>query len=303
MPDDRLFHKRLGHSEKVCELTDFEDLVWRQFILSADDFGVMRFSAITVQADNDRMARKPLKTVQRALERVRDLGLIRTFQHQGRTYCYQHDWQNHQRVKHPRQTINPKPDDELLRNCSAATQALFVYWPGKRRETFGEDCGNVSETLGHLARARARGTANTNGLRLKASGLESNQAVRKIAHDGARLKVWSWQHDDLGKRLGGKVETFDLLGWYARLEAELARTGESFADPWKWLQGRLYVDADLPMPNLMGKTVKARPAAEQEPAHRMDWWDECQRDHGGACGGQMAHHTRKTLDAAKQESV
>lgn len=68
--------------------------------------------------------------------------------------------------------------------------------------------------------------------------------------------MWHWQHEDLGKRLGGKIDAFDLLGWYSRLETELARTGESFADPWKWLQERLYRDAKLPLPNLMGKRVE-----------------------------------------------
>src|SRR4051794_12258086 len=109
MPDDRLFHKRAGHSEKVNSLTDFEELVWRCYIMSADDFGVMRFSAITLQADSDRMASKPAKAIQRALERIEAVGLVETFQHQGRSYAFQRDWQDWQRVEYPRSTVNPAP--------------------------------------------------------------------------------------------------------------------------------------------------------------------------------------------------
>lgn len=127
MPDDRLFHKRLGHSEKVNSLTDFEELVWRAYILSADDFGVMRFSAVTLQADSDRMARKGTKAIQRALQRVVASGLIRTFEHQGRVYCYQHDWAEWQKVDYPRATINPRPPSDDL---TSKTRDLFAKHPG-----------------------------------------------------------------------------------------------------------------------------------------------------------------------------
>jgi hypothetical protein len=31
----------------------------------------------------------------------------------------------------------------------------------------------------------------------------------------------------------------------------------------------------------------------------MAWYAECQTMHGGTCGGQMAHHTRKLIDEGK----
>jgi hypothetical protein len=201
MPDDRLFHKRLGHSEKVNRLTDFEDLAWRAYILSADDFGVMRFSALTLQADHDRFAARPQRAVQRALERVRDATLIVTFDHQGRTYCAQPDWQNHQRVKHPRQTINPKPPTELLEKFSSETRELFLDWPGKRKEKLEKDFRNSSETFGHLARARAREMADAN-----AKGSEGG-----VGGTASR--------DDLSGRAG------DFCRWYEDTHERLFQVG------------------------------------------------------------------------------
>lgn len=130
MPDDRFLHRRLGHSEKVNSLSDFEFRVWSQFILSSDDFGVMRFSATTLQADNDAIASKGTKIVQRAIERLAIVGLIRTFQHQNRTYCYQHDWQDWQKVRYPSKTIHPLPPADAIAECSRNTRWLFAHYPG-----------------------------------------------------------------------------------------------------------------------------------------------------------------------------
>ena len=93
MPVDRFIHPRLGHSEKVNQLTDLEARVWIQYLLSSDDFGVMRCSSVNLQADNDALARRPKNAVQRALERVLEVGLIQEFEHQGQRFVFQPDWQ------------------------------------------------------------------------------------------------------------------------------------------------------------------------------------------------------------------
>src|SRR4051794_3203384 len=108
MPQDRLIHPRQGHSAKVSELSDAEYRIWMQSMLSADDFGVLRFSAITLQADNDALALKPQKAVEQGLGRLVTVGLLLTFQHQGRVYACHPNWQEHQRIEYPRETINPK---------------------------------------------------------------------------------------------------------------------------------------------------------------------------------------------------
>lgn len=130
MPDDRLFHKRLGHSVKVNGLSDIEEIVWRTYIQSADDFGVMLFSAIELRREHDRLLKRSDVVVQRMFERVRDVDLVRTFEHQGRTYAYQRDWQDWQKVRYPLRTIHPRIPAQLLTTCSLATQWLHTVWPG-----------------------------------------------------------------------------------------------------------------------------------------------------------------------------
>jgi hypothetical protein len=162
MPDDRLIHLALGHSQKINALTDFERGVWLVYKLTSDDFGVMRFSAVTLQEAASWLEARPAKQVLRALETIRDTGLIQTFEHQGRTYCFQHDWQTWQKITHPRQTKQPAPP---LRDCDANTRWLMAHHPrggklkswqapgekpestGRKPETNREETGSKPEVL------------------------------------------------------------------------------------------------------------------------------------------------------------
>lgn len=129
MPDDRFLHKRAGHSEKFAMLSDVEFRVWTQYLLSSDDFGVMRLSPLTIQCDNDALARRPVKIIEKALQALVHVHLVRTFEHQRRIYVYQHDWQDWQKVTYPRLALDPKPPVEA---CSRHTQWLLSHHPGGR---------------------------------------------------------------------------------------------------------------------------------------------------------------------------
>jgi hypothetical protein len=192
LPDDRFLHRRAGHSEKVNLLTDLEFRVWTQYLLSADDFGVMRFSAITVQSDNDHLENRPMRVIQRCLDALVKAGLLRTFEHQRRAYLYQADWQDWQKVSYPRSTTQPKPPDADLANCSQTTQLLFMMHPGgagRKRvngangstaptATVPERSENIPETVSEdspLMRAGAPAKRlMANGLRLTANGSEED---------------------------------------------------------------------------------------------------------------------------------
>jgi hypothetical protein len=182
MPDERFFHKRLGHSAKVNSLTDFEFRVWAQYQLSADDCGVMRDAAVAVQADNDSLAARSSRTVQRALDRLVQVGLVLRFIHQGQPYLCQRDWQDFQHVRYPRPTVHPCPPPDILKQCTDDTQKRFMTRrvrptgpvqenSGKVSESAPEFSGKVSETFRSPARAGGRewqkansyGSSNSNG--------------------------------------------------------------------------------------------------------------------------------------------
>lgn len=128
MPDERFLHKRppAATAERLASLTDLEYRVWTQYMLSADDFGVMRFSARTLQDDNDALASRPEKVIQAALAAVADK-LLAVFEHGGRRYVYTPDWQDQHHVRYPARTSHPAPPVE---HCSTHTQWLLTAHPG-----------------------------------------------------------------------------------------------------------------------------------------------------------------------------
>src|SRR5690348_11233441 len=101
MPADRFIHPRASRSIKVGSLSDFEYRVWTQYLLSADDFGVMAYSAVKLQADNTALAKRPIKIVAQALTKLVEVDLLHTFDHQGDAFVYQRDWQAWQKVEYP----------------------------------------------------------------------------------------------------------------------------------------------------------------------------------------------------------
>lgn len=181
MPADRLLHPRAGRSHKVNLLTDLEYRVWTQYLLSADDFGVMHATSHALQNDNLHLAHRPAKVVTRCLEALIKSGLVRRFEHQGQPYVFQHDWQKWQKVEYPRATINPCPSGADLDVCDPATRDLFEKHPGgQRKVTKAKDVPSDSERASRIhpegippTRAGAPAERLTaNGLRLPAHGLE-----------------------------------------------------------------------------------------------------------------------------------
>jgi hypothetical protein len=165
MPDDRFLHPRLGHSEKVCRLSEVAFRVWIQYILSADDCGVMRYSAVTIQADNDRLSTFSARKIEACLQKFVTCGLLTDFQHQGRRYLCQLDWQEWQKIKHPRPSVQPDPPDDILAQCTPATQALFrlrlqnlLESRENRLKKFSEK-GRDDSALARTATATAMATA------------------------------------------------------------------------------------------------------------------------------------------------
>lgn len=191
MPTDRLLHPRAGKSRKVTMLTDLEFRVWVQYILSADDFGVMHATPVELQSKNLHLACRRVKEIQRCIDALVTTGLVRVFLHQGQPYLCQHDWQDWQRVTWPSKTINPCPPSEVLATFTTWTQLLFTVHPGAQKAPKKPDESTtgatpavlqstaevppilISGTSAPRAGAPAkRLTANANGLGLTAQGSE-----------------------------------------------------------------------------------------------------------------------------------
>lgn len=258
MPDDRFLHRRLGHSGKVSALSDFEFRVWIQYQLSADDCGVLRCSALTFQADNDALARVPLRKVQAAIERLITVGLVAVFEHQEQRYLCQTDWQNFQRVRFPRPTVHPRPSQDVLSACTPETRALLLSRHGACSERARSDDGEVSE-LSPSDHGHTRAREEANGLRLTANGkrpdahtgggamtggLPRDHVAHAACDDTFSRCIPSVVHAKLVNKLapkyaGDRAATGDALkAWYrdvwSSLPADFVITGDDF----KFWQGR-----------------------------------------------------------------
>jgi hypothetical protein len=192
MPLDRLFHPRAGHSRKVTALSHLEFRVWWTYEMVADDYGVMRRSPVVLQAANDSLARISRRVVDRALDRIVEVGLLVPFGHQDAWYVCQLDWQDFQKVRYPRESHQPSPTPEVLQRCSDNTRALFQQRSGNSPEVLPKDS------------SRARTREEANGLRLTANGSEGVQGKPEFP-------VRSLVSDDAAERAGRLVERYSAL--------------------------------------------------------------------------------------------
>ena len=293
MPDDRFIHPALGHSEKVCQLTDLEARVWAMgYLLAADDCGVMRCSPLTVQNVNEALASRPQKVIARCLETLIEVGLLMDFEHQGRKYVCQWDWQDWQHVRHPRESVEPVPPAEVMARCSALTQELFAYRAkliqeriDKRTEALRERSGSISETLPVLARAGACERLTANGQRQEAKG------------DGLRerfAEFWTAYPKKVGKEAAWK-------SWQKRRpDAELsarivAAVGEQKAWPqWREENGRF-----IPNPATWLNQGRWQDEGNAADAPKAPW--TCPDDPPCEPGtSQFRCHQRAQLEAARK---
>lgn len=222
MADARLLHKKGSHGQRVIALDHLEFRVWVQYVLSADDFGVMRESTSVLRADNPRLEREPIKRLEKAMARVVESGLINTFTHQDNTYWWQTDWQDFQGIRYPRESVNPQPSPEVLKSATEKTRKLFAM----RAEPLRKDFGNASEASPHPAGAGGRETLTltlTPTLARSGSSEESARETKPLV-DGAAIRA----HGSHGwcslPREGLCVPAFlhrEFLGKSGRTDAEL----------------------------------------------------------------------------------
>lgn len=205
MPQDRLRNRNAGHSVKLSLLTDLEFRVWDQYQLSADDFGLMRLSALTIQDDNEALARKPKKVVQKALERLVAVGLLLDYAHQGRRYVCDPMWQRFQKTDYPSQTLTPPPPPEVLTQCHRLTQELFRQCFGKRSVKFRKDIGTSLESS-----QKESGELTVSASRVARETLTLEQTLTPEGVQG-KPSIAASPAPDIARRAGAFVEQYGEL--------------------------------------------------------------------------------------------
>lgn len=254
MPADRFLHAVLGHSEKVNMLTDLEFRVWAQYLLSADDFGVMRFSAVTVQSANDALHARSGRIVQRCLERLVDVGLLVDFEHQKRKYLCQLDWGKRQPMKYPSGTMNPAPPKAILDRCDEATVGRFFEHHAGMVDAGGDAHQVVVDDAGAGAPQ-----VIANSLRLTANGLRERFSEfwkmypRRVGKD----KAWkAWQKVKPSQELLGQM--LATLAWQVKQEDWTKDRGQFIPHPATWLNNGRWDDEPtdtLPAPLPANKRI------------------------------------------------
>jgi hypothetical protein len=234
MPDERVTHPREGHSDKLSGLSDFEFRVWCQYRLSANDVGVMRFSAAPLMAGNSSLEKRGQTKIKNALVALVNCGLLVEFQHQGESFVCSERWQDFQNVKYPRETHLPIPSGSVLDKFSPATRKLFntlILWMELRRKKRANEPGTVdelvpdpepiiSEPFGNEQPTVARAGARAEARNANANANANAPSVVVFSGD-ARAMV--------GELTPGQVRqaALDLIaGWNARVRPPFVRVAD-----------------------------------------------------------------------------
>ncbi len=261
MPDDRLLHRRSLHSEKVCGLTDFEYRVWMTYQLASDDYGVMRLSAAALRSANDAFEKKPAGVLERAFQRLVAVGLLRVFDHQGKSYVYQHDWQAWQRVRNPRTSVQPLPTFDDIEVCEASTRELFT----SRLEYMAAKETNTS-TNSSIDAATVQQRCGPHGKRLEANGDRPMANGSDIRDRFERF--WESYPRKVGKgqawRSWLKIRPDDALSAVIVASVEAHRSdpqwvkdgGQFIPHPSTFLNQERWTDQPVEVPQVSDKTLR-----------------------------------------------
>jgi uncharacterized protein YdaU (DUF1376 family) len=145
-------------------------------------------------------------------------------------------------------------------------------------------------------KVRSKRDAHASGVHSLSSSSSTafTTAVRTSARGkvfvGSRLSVSQKQHNCVVDSLGAEAGYIDWMALYPKWDAQLLASGEPF-DTLAFIRQRAqeHVRALRSGGSLFAATE----------ANDVDWFEECQRLHGGLCGGRLKHHTKMLIEEEK----
>lgn len=166
MPDYRLTPRREGYSDQITSLNDLTYRVWQQYKASADDYGVMPDEPSMIRVGNRRLKRVSERVIRVCLDEIVGVALLHRFMHQQQAYLYSRDWQDHQKIRYPSETLWPPPPTDELAQCSDKTRALFEQRFVNTSEVVAQTFGKGAEPPARGGALNANATANAKDLDL-----------------------------------------------------------------------------------------------------------------------------------------
>lgn len=311
MADARILHRSAGSSAKVSALGDLEYRVWTQYILSADDFGVLPASPKAFQAENLNLHDRPARKVTAAIEAIVGITLLALFEHQSQSYLWQYDWQDWQGIRYPRATVRPIPSLADRQLATPKTRDLFQNHPSILRESSRK----ISENLPIPVRAGARETLP---LTLTPSSHQPTQEKTGTPIDLQRL--WNAVTtppiarcreltDQRRIRAAARLKERPWSEWeqiIARIQASGFCHGQNdraWVASFDWL-----LQSEVATKVLEGKYDNRTPARQLTAEFRangpaFDWLRECEERHGNACKTAHQHSDRLEREAAEESAA
>ena len=244
MADPRSIHVRCLRSAKVAMLTDLEFRVWMTYELAADDCGVMPCTAARLQDANHAFEGRPARLLVKALQRLIGVTLVPQFDHQGRSWICQHDWQDYQKIRFPRESNFPVPPEPIWSALTEATRGLFLLRLRRHAESARSEPRDNSTVSAHPTGAPDRAEPLTTNSELQTLNSEGEKSARetppRIAPPGTRppalldgaamrrhgthawcslperdgLCVPRFLHQEFIGKLGRTTAHAELLTWY-----------------------------------------------------------------------------------------
>lgn len=278
--------KRAALHAEEPSLAEFCQALYPLLVAWTDDHGRLEGDPFTVKHRIDPSSPRTLAEFEHALAVLDRVGLITCYRSGRQCVVEIVDFAKHNGLKNPAPSLLPGPesvrnaDDPLSESGKAYSDRTLLPPDAHRRElNRTEENGTEGNVRAPLARVSAVPGDGFDAFWVvypkKRSRSDAEKAWRKLAPS-----------PELRQRIMGAIAV------QRRDQRWLEQDGRYVPYPATWLNGRRWED----------EVVAGRKpgVAEQYHSDGSDWFEECQRLHGGSCGGRYKHSQRKEIDAMKE---